>query len=293
MLKWGTGVASAIAKMMPEIDEEWEYLDELDDERPRDTKIDEAKEVLMGELFEQSPEQVYYGRQVEVLFERRFFHWITARALGELAGSGRINSTEMVLEGATRVRFYWSTRNRYWRRKAQAARKLILEYSESSFCRGLGRHAETMFTAAFASEGFMPKAEDVRSYNDVRWDETGHELDRVFERDGISYGAEIKNSLDYIPHEELRIKVRMCKKFGVRPLFIVRWAPKSYIEEVRQAGGFSLLFEWQLYPYGHEELARRVRERFGLKVDCPRRIERGTVQRFLNWHLRNLTVGGA
>ena len=278
--------------MMHEIDDEWEYLEELDDQRPRDTKIDEAKEVLMRELFEQSPEQVYYGRQVEVLFERRFFHWIIARALGELARSGAVSSTEMVLEGQTRVRFYWSTRNRYWRRKAQAARRLILEYSKPSFCRGLGHHAETMFTAALATVGFMPTSENVRSYRGVEWVETGHDLDRVFERDKVAYGTEIKNSLDYIAREELQIKLRMCKRFGIRLLFIMRMAPKSYIEEIRQAGGYSLIFEWQLYPHGNEELARRVRERFGLRVDCPRAIERGTVERFLRWHVRDLGKGG-
>lgn len=209
-----------------------------------------------------------------------------------MAGSGAINSTEMALEGATRVRFYWSRRNRYWKRRAQDARKLILEYSEPSFCRGLGHHAETMFTAAFATEGFMPIGENVRSYKGARWVETAHELDRVFERDGVAYGTEIKNSLDYISHEELQIKVGMCKRFGIKPLFIMRMAPKSYIEEVRRAGGYSLIFEWQLYPYGQEQLARRVRERFGLRVDCARAIERGTVQRFLKWHLKNLGKGG-
>jgi len=260
----------------------------VDDERPRDTKIDEAKEVLMAALFESEPGEVYYGRQIEVLFERDFFHWITARALGELARSGAVHSTEMELGGATRVRFYWSRKSRYWRRKAEAARKLILEYSEPAFCRGLGHHAETMFTAALATVGFVPRGEDVRSYKGIEWTETGHDLDRVFERDDVAYGTEIKNSLDYITREELRIKVRMCKTLGIKPLFIMRMAPKSYIEEVRLAGGYSLIFEWQLYPHGYEGLALRVREKFGLKVDSPRAIERGTMQRFVNWHERTL-----
>lgn len=242
-------------------------------------------------MFEGRREEVYYGRQVEVLLERRFFHWITTRALGELANSGAINSTDMALAGQTRVRFYWSRRNRYWKRKAAAARKLILEYSDSSFCRGMGRHAETMFTAALATAGFVPTGENIRSYKGVEWGETEHELDRIFERDDVAYGTEIKNSLDYITREELRIKVKMCNKLGIKPLFIMRMAPKSYIEEVRRAGGYSLIFEWQLYPYGHEDLARRVRETFGLKVDSPRAIERGTIERFVNWHERNLGKG--
>jgi len=69
-------------------------------------------------------------------------------------------------------------------------------------------------------------------------------------------------------------------------------APRSYIEVVRQKGGFSLIFKWQLYPYGREDLARRVREKFGLPVDCPRAIQEGTIRRFLNWHLKFSGVEG-
>lgn len=47
-----------IPEMMPDIEDEWEYYDEVADEKPRDTKIDEAKEALMAELFEKSPGKV-------------------------------------------------------------------------------------------------------------------------------------------------------------------------------------------------------------------------------------------
>lgn len=78
----------------------------------------------------------------------------------------------------------------------------------------------------------------------------------------------------------------MCSKLGLKPLFIMRMAPKTYIEKVRQAGGFSLIFKWQLYPFGHDWFARKVRDMFGLPVDSPQGIEHGTVQRFLRWHLK-------
>jgi hypothetical protein len=81
--------------------------------------------------------------------------------------------------------------------------------------------------------------------------------------------------------------VAMCQHLGLRPLFIVRFAPKSYIEEVRQLGGFTLVFKYQLYPFGYRALAKRVRSELGLPVDCPRNIHTGTVQRFLTWHLRH------
>jgi hypothetical protein len=115
-------------------------------------------------------------------------------------------------------------------------------------------------------------------------------LDRIFERDGIAYGAEIKNTLMYIPPDELAVKLDMCDFLGLTPLFIVRMAPKSYIEQVRRRGGYTMIFEWQQYPFGAGAFAARVRAELGLPVDCRARIEDGTIQRFLRWHAEQYGV---
>ena len=86
--------------------------------------------------------------------------------------------------------------------------------------------------------------------------------------------------------EELAIKVMMCKHFGIIPVFIVRMAPASYIELVRKQGGFTLVFEYQLYPFGQEAFAKEVRDTLGLKVDTPRAIQAGTVERLSRWAKR-------
>jgi len=83
----------------------------------------------------------------------------------------------------------------------------------------------------------------------------------------------------------------MCRHLGIRPLFIVRMAPKNYINEVQKEGGFTLVFKYQLYPFGQKEFADRVKAALGLWTDSPVRISEGTVDRFLKWHLRRL--GGA
>jgi hypothetical protein len=164
---------------------------------------------------------------------------------------------------------------------------LVQEYSDPVFTQALGRHGEMMFDAAMATGGFLPKAKNVRSYAGKTWTQTDHNLDRVFERDSIAYGAEIKNTLPYIPPRELAVKITMCQHLGLTPLFIVRFAPKSYIEDTRRQGGFTLLFKYQLYPFGYADLARRVKTALNLPVDCPRAIEDGTIQRLVTWHLKH------
>jgi hypothetical protein len=54
---------------MSDEDYEWErYIDEeFESSRPRDSKVDEVKEVLLGSfLGKDAGEAVYYGRQLEV-----------------------------------------------------------------------------------------------------------------------------------------------------------------------------------------------------------------------------------
>lgn len=271
----------------PDWNEQDDRSEEEHEEWPRDAKVDEAKRFIMDDFLVGKGSDVFWERQIEVRLEGQFFHWITAKALQELREEGELAS-ELVQEGSIVLRLYWFPGNRYWKRKAGRIRKFMRFYSDPSFTRALGNHGEIMFDAALPTVGFMPTARKVRGYGGRVWTATGHDLDRVFVRDGVGYGTEIKNTLPYIPHDELRVKIRMCQTLGLKPLFIVRGAAKSYVEEVRREGGFTLVFKWQLFPHGYEEEARETREAWGLPVDSPRAIQDGTVRRFLNWHLGQL-----
>ena len=295
---------------------DWDYDDEPvdypeEEARPRDPKTDEAIAALLA-YFDANPGEVFYERQLVVMFEQArrprpyltgegFFHWITVRALVELVEEERIRSVvlplwervtdkairreEVVLTG-TRIRFFWLRRARYVARQAEAIRRRVTQFSATEFGRALGQQGEAMFDAALPTKGFMPKAWNTRAWEGREWTETDHNLDRVFVRDGVAYGIEVKNRLEYIERHELELKLRMCEHLQLTPLFIVRMAPKSYIEMVRQAGGYTLPFEWQQYPYGTGEFAAQVRAELNLPVDCRKRIEEGTVQRLLKWHLK-------
>lgn len=108
-------------------------------------------------------------------------------------------------------------------------------------------------------------------------------MDYVLEGEGGVWGCEVKNTLDYIERREFDVKLGMCKYLGLRPLFIVRGAPKSHIEEVREAGGFTMVFAVQVWPFGQEGLVGRVKQELGLPVDCPTRIPGGIFDRFAGW----------
>jgi hypothetical protein len=278
--------------------------------RRPDSKVEEAK-VALRAFFEANPAETFYLAQLEVLFEKKFFHWITNRALEELVDLEYLRTERLAfgpaelrkmivslsIEPDSRIaplelRFYRlnSTKSRYSKRRALAKAKFVAAYSRSSMTHGLGPHGEMMVDAALSTVGFTVKAKDVREWNGRKWIFTDNDLDRIYERDGDEYGAEIKNTLAYIDKELLLTKLSIAKFFDVRPLFIVRRAPQNYIEMVRKRGGFTLILDYQLYPFGFRTLAKKVQAALGLPVDSPPSLADQTAKRFLDWHYRRRRI---
>ena len=278
------GIGSSVEARMADDEREW-----LSDEEIEDAYVERAREDL-AEVINARPGDVFYERQLQVRFERRFYHWITSRALDQLAQDGAVASRTLALAfgesgGEVTLRFFFSKKLRYWTRKANEVSKLVAAYCDPAFNAAVGHQAEMLFDAALARQGFLPVAENAREYLGRRWEASGHNLGRIYVRDGVGYGAEIKNKLAYVEWPELEVKAEMCRALGLIPLFIVRAMPKSWIwEVVSKWDGFVLVFGYQLYPFGHASFARRVKETLGLPVDCPRAIGGGTIKRLLSWH---------
>ncbi len=141
-----------------------------------------------------------------------------------------------------------------------------------------------MVLEAFARSQFVLRDRNCKSYGGREWTSSDHTLDFIFERDSVVYGIEVKNTLPYMDYDELLVKIKMCHFLKIRPVFAVRMLPKTWIKEINDQGGFALVLEYQLYPWGHQDLARRVARELRLPVDAPKSIREGTMQRFINWH---------
>ena len=64
--------------------------------------------------------------------------------------------------------------------------------------------------------------------------------------------------------------------------------PRSWTYELSMVGGFALILGYQLYPWSHHQLARRVAKELDLPVDAPRTIAEETMARFMHWHSKHL-----
>jgi hypothetical protein len=266
--------------------------DAFNGEAPQGGARDDAVEASavddLRELFEANQSRVFYSKQLEVLHERKRFHWITNRALRQLVEDGVLVSEVRHLQSGGDVHLMWHRRYRYYRRAAAAVAGLIEEYAAPAVSAAVGLNGELLVLEGISKHRFVLAGRETRTHEGVVWPDTAHDLDFIFERDGVAYGVEVKNSLSYMDKGELDTKVAMCQHLGLRPLFVVRMMPRTWIHEVIGAGGFVLVLGYQLYPLGHKELARRVQEALGLPVDAPRALYEATTQRFVDWHERQL-----
>ena len=266
--------------------DEFEIIDP-EDERPPDRKEQEAKSKILS-FFEEHKEEVFFSRQIEVRFEDRYFHWIMNRAIRDLVATGKLGNDLRPLESGGRMHLFWHRGYRYYRRSAAKVAKIVEEYASPNIAGSIGLHGEMMVLECFARFEFILKGKNTREYKGKRWSASAHNLDFIFEKDERPYGLEVKNTLGYMDHEELQTKIKICKLLGLRPVFVVRMLPKSWIKEIYESGGFALVLKYQLYPWSHKELAARVARELGLPVDAPRVIEDGTMKRFMRWHKKNM-----
>lgn len=258
-----------------------------EEERPPDQHELRAVEVLRN-FFDEHRERVFTSRQVEVLHEREFFHWVSNRAVRDLVEEGLVRTEWRKLAFGGSVKLLWHRANRYPRRASAELVALVEDYSAPNIGGALGLHGEHMVLEGFAREEFVMRGREARRYKGRVWTESEHDLDFIFEKDGVSYGIEVKNTLGYMDHQELQIKIAMCTELDLRPVIVARMLPKTWVEELRDAGGFGLVLGFQLYPLAHKDLARRVRGELGLPVDSPRALAKGTMARFVGWHLQNV-----
>ena len=253
----------------------------------RDPFEEKARETIIA-FFEEHKENVFYSRQLEVIYEDKYFHWITNRVLRKLAYEGVIRTEKRKLKLGTVLTLYWHPSFRYYKREANSIVELVDRYSEASNSIALGDHGEHLVIKGFAKFGYVIKGLEMKSYGEKTWNTTEHDLDIIMEKDNFGYGVEIKNKLSYIDKDEFDIKIKMCHYLGIRPVFVNRMLPKIWIQELKKEGGFALILKYQLYPRFLSEQAKLLKEKLNLPVDSPRALMDGIIQRFENWHQSNV-----
>lgn len=248
-----------------------------------DSIVDKAKEVLSMHFIDARGRPVktpYYQHQLQVLYERQFFEWVVAKALRELVKEGRLvmldkdNVAELgrlkIVHG---IRFYANAdamvgpdAEQSMKRRVMASARHVEKYSDAKHTRVAGRHLESLVKAQLKASQFEIVGEHTSEYAGRKWIETDHNLDFIAHKKGkkLTIGVEVKNTLGIIPREEIDIKIDICDRLGIVPVFAVRWI-KPHLNCIRKQGGFSWMFRVQMFPLGYEKFVSDFSKRFSVR----------------------------
>ncbi|MDB5200043.1 MAG: hypothetical protein JWO92_2006 [Chitinophagaceae bacterium] len=226
-----------------------EYFDEFFDDFPKtpDHVALDAYEELK-KFFEDNANKVFYGRQLEIIFENKYFHWITNRVIRDLARNNLIISQKRDLKNGGHIILYWHKSFRYNRREANNVIDIVEEFSKDDVGYAIGSYCELLVLEGFAKFEYVLKGRNSNEFNGNKWRGSQHDLDLIYQKDEITYGMEIKNTLGYMDKDELDIKISVCKELGIKPVFVARMLPRIWINEIINQGGFALILKYQLFP---------------------------------------------
>jgi len=128
----------------------------------QDPYVDQCAESLLA-FFRERRDEVFYMKQLEVLWEKKYYHWITARALSLLEG-GEIRTVSKKVREGIQPKFFFHRRNRYYKRAVDKAAHTIGRYSEPVISRAIGSHAENLFLLALLERGAQHQSRNSKEY---------------------------------------------------------------------------------------------------------------------------------
>jgi len=217
-------------------------------------------------------------REIKVRLEKSFFPWVVDRAMKALQEDGRVRrvgDAGRKLKGAPEL-FYTLGDIELASVSGIMSSKKRVSFEVNSLLTRLspgGRHAEDLFEEAFRTLGFEILGRDVSTYKGrlARGVEGKQRpnIDFVLQRDGIEYGADVKNWIryEYVTRADVESKVRVARDLGVVPLIIARYVDKDTLyKEVIQKGGVCYPFKTLLVSSTYESLAARAGALLGYPV---------------------------
>jgi len=178
-----------------------------------------------------NPNSPYHRKQIEVIFEDKYFHWVTNRAVDELIDEGFLKLQKRGSAHFVYLADVGATEN-----DIDMRIKVIEKYSDPAIVRGIGAYAELLYQFLFRVGGFKIVGENTNEYAGRKWVKTNHNFDYIVEKGTVACGVEIKNTLNYMENDEFEIKLEMCEFLGLTPFWIVRNAPKTQFEKMSSMG---------------------------------------------------------
>lgn len=232
-----------------------------------------------------NPDVPYHRKQIEVVFEAniKYTHYRTNNRIDDLIREGFLRLVE-----TDTANFVIRNDVRYYKANLKKRIRLIKRYSYPHTVRGVGKWGEYLSKIMFILNNFEIVGRNTNEYKGKKWVKTNENLDFILERDGVSYGVEVKNTLRYIEYDEFTNKLEMCKFLGLIPMWVLRIAPEVQFNVMKANDGIILVFKSQIYPFGQEGLTRDMWNLMRLPVIVKAKMPVKTVNIMNAFHARNI-----
>lgn len=234
-----------------------------------------------------SKDSVFYKKQIQVIFEDRYPHDVTGKAVNELI-EGKFLKAEPRAFGKNMHAIFVHRHNvRYTAMAIKMKTKILERFSDDEVNDGVGKYCEILFSHLFKKNQFKIIDRNINEFRGKAWSKSDKELDFIIEKDGISYGVEIKNTFDYMPQDEFEEKLEMCEFLGLLPLFPLRCPSELHYAQMKDCGGLALKFKTRIFPPGFQGLVTDIWNNFRLPVNMWQEILPPIEGVFLNYHQHN------
>lgn len=232
----------------------------------------------------------FYKKQLQVIFEEVYPHDVTGKAVNELIEARFLKAEPRAYGKNMHAIFVYRHNVRYTARAIKMKTTILERFSDDEVNDGVGKYAESLFGHMFEKNQFKIIGRHINIFRGRVWTKSDKNLDFIIEKDGISYGLEIKNRFDYMAQDEFEEKLEMCDCLGLLPLFPLRCPSELQYAQMKDCGGLALKFKTRIFPPGFQGLVTDIWNNFRLPVNIWDEIRPPVENVFLDYHRRNLSL---
>ncbi len=231
---------------------------------------------------------LFYKKQIQVLFEDYYPHDFTGKAINELIAEKFLKDIKSTFGNNIPIIFVCKKIKRYVAFETKERIKIVEKFSDDEMNDGCGKQAESLFSHMFEKNQFKVVDKETNSYKKKKWTKSKKDLDFIIQKDGITYGVEIKNTFDYMPQKEFDEKIEMCQYLGIIPIFPVRYASPQQLSIMQAVNGLALIFKTRIFPPGNQKLVTEIWNYFRLPVNVWYEISKPVENNLLYFHKHNI-----
>lgn len=113
-------------------------------------------------------DSVFYKKQLQIIFEEKYPHDITGKAVNELINKGFLKAESRTFNKNVPIVFVYRKNLRYVARQIKEKITIIENFSSDEMNDGAGKYAEILFYHMFNKHGFNIIAKNTNQFGDTK-----------------------------------------------------------------------------------------------------------------------------